>query len=574
LKKLLFILFFSPLVIFGQTNIDSLWNVWEDQSQQDTSRLKALDSFIWEGYLFAQPDSAVYFADLQYDFAKAEDLKSWMAKALRIKGITLSIKGDQKNAITLFEQALAIYTELDDAKGTGSINSDIGSAHRSRGDLSSAISYQNDALRIAESTKDTLLIQRCLSNIGTIYSDLGDTKKALLYFERNLKGGSAKGDAHNYLIALNNAATCHQNLGNYEAALNYLTQGLKLEEENPDIRIKSNMLEGIGQAKLSLGDTITAMKSYQLSLSIHREVQNNERIALDLLNVAKIYFNKGMLDSTEIYSKQSLEIAQKIESPLLIADISELRYELFQDIGDTARAFKMFKMMVTYKDRLKNEELKRNVIRQEFKHEYELQKSLYEKQKKIDEKLNRIKITAISIALGVVIIFFLFYRSNVIKKGKLQNQLAANEKEILNLKIQEENRNVQALSHELLVKEDFSEKLINQLGQIESLSKPEIKNIEFFIQNELDVKSSRAELQNQMGNLSSNFYSELKINHPTLSDIEIKVAAMVVMNMSNKEIAISRNMEPSSVRVAKNRIKKKIGLPADTSLLDYLTGLL
>ena len=124
------------------------------------------------------------------------------------------------------------------------------------------------------------------------------------------------------------------------------------------------------------------------------------------------------------------------------------------------------------------------------------------------------------------------------------------------------------------MKQDFSEKLINQLGQIESLSKPEIKNIEFFIQNELDVKSSRAELQNQMGNLSSNFYNELKIKHPSLSDIEIKVAAMVVMNISNKEISIRRNMEPYSVRVAKNRIKNKIGLPKDTSLSDYLAGLL
>ncbi|NRA12172.1 MAG: hypothetical protein HRT57_09485, partial [Crocinitomicaceae bacterium] len=75
-------------------------------------------------------------------------------------------------------------------------------------------------------------------------------------------------------------------------------------------------------------------------------------------------------------------------------------------------------------------------------------------------------------------------------------------------------------------------------------------------------------------NLSSNFYNELKIKHPSLSDIEIKVAAMVVMNMSNKEIAISRHMEQSSVRVAKNRIKNKIGLPKDTSLSDYLAGLL
>ncbi|MDG1475607.1 MAG: tetratricopeptide repeat protein [Vicingaceae bacterium] len=573
MKKLLLILFFSPLLTVGQNNLDSFWNIWQDQSQLDTTRLKALDSFIREGFIFNQPDSAFYFADIQYEFAKERDLTFWMAKALRIKGITFSIKGDQKKAITHFNQALVIYTELDDAKGIGSINSDIGSAHRSRGDLSSAISYQNDALRIAESTNDTALIHRCLSNIGTIYSDLGNTKKALLYFERNLKGGSAKGNAHNYLIALNNAATCHQNLGNYETALNYLTQGLKLEEVNPDIRIQSNMLEGIGQAKLSLGDTISAMKYFELSLSMHREVQNNERIALDLLNIAKIYFNKGRLDSAEIYSTESLEIAKKIESAMLIADISQLRYELFKVQGDN-KAFEMLEMMMTYRDSLKNEETERSVIRQEFKHEYELQKSLDEKQKKIDEKLNRIKITSILIALGVVIIFFLFYRSNIIKKAKLQNQLAANEKEILNLKIQEENRNVQALSHELMVKQDFSEKLIHQLGQIESLSKPEIKNIEFFIQNELDVKSSRAELQNQMGNLSSNFYNELKINHPTLSDIEIKVSAMVVMNMSNKEIAISRNMEPSSVRVAKNRIKKKIGLPADTSLLDYLTGLL
>ena len=135
-------------------------------------------------------------------------------------------------------------------------------------------------------------------------------------------------------------------------------------------------------------------------------------------------------------------------------------------------------------------------------------------------------------------------------------------------------KNVQFLSHELLSKQDFSTNLIKKLDQIENITKPELKSVELFIQNELDIKSTRAMLQNQMGDLSSNFYNELKIKHPSLSDIELKVAAMVVMNMSNKEIAISRNMETPSVRVAKNRIKKKIGLPADISLADYLTQLL
>ena len=135
-------------------------------------------------------------------------------------------------------------------------------------------------------------------------------------------------------------------------------------------------------------------------------------------------------------------------------------------------------------------------------------------------------------------------------------------------------KNVQFLSHELLSKQDFSTNLIKKLDQIENITKPELKSVELFIQNELDIKSTRAMLQNQMGDLSSNFYNELKLKHPILSDIELKVAAMVVMNMFNKEIAISRNMETPSVRVAKNRIKKKIGLPADISLADDLTHLL
>ena len=116
--------------------------------------------------------------------------------------------------------------------------------------------------------------------------------------------------------------------------------------------------------------------------------------------------------------------------------------------------------------------------------------------------------------------------------------------------------------------------LIEKLDQLENISKPELKSVELFIQNELDIKSTRAMLQNQMGDLSSNFYNELKIKHPKLSGIELKVAAMVVMNMTNKEIAISRNMETSSVRVAKNRIKKKIGLPSEVSLLNCLTQLI
>ena len=156
------------------------------------------------------------------------------------------------------------------------------------------------------------------------------------------------------------------------------------------------------------------------------------------------------------------------------------------------------------------------------------------------------------------------------RKEKTANCLDA----LLKLKVKEESRNVQVLSHELLVKQDFSKNLMHQLEQIENISKPAIKNIEFFIQNELDIKSTRAHLQNQMGDLNSNFSTDLKLKHDDLTELELKLAGMVVMQMSNKEIALSKNTTLESSKKAKNRLKKKLGVPPDGDLLAYLNSFL
>jgi DNA-binding CsgD family transcriptional regulator len=125
-----------------------------------------------------------------------------------------------------------------------------------------------------------------------------------------------------------------------------------------------------------------------------------------------------------------------------------------------------------------------------------------------------------------------------------------------------------------MFKQDFSKSLILQLKQIENISKPALKNIEFFIENELDLKSTRAQLQNQMGNLSSNFYTDLKIKHGNLTELELKLAGMVVMQMSNKEIALSKNTTLESSKKAKNRLKKKLGIPPGGELSAYLNSFL
>ena len=70
MKKIVFsiLLIICSYSIYAQNYLDSLWNIWEDKNQHDTVRLEAIYNLAWDGYLDSHPDSAIYFAQLQYDF--------------------------------------------------------------------------------------------------------------------------------------------------------------------------------------------------------------------------------------------------------------------------------------------------------------------------------------------------------------------------------------------------------------------------------------------------------------------------------------------------------------------------
>ena len=70
---LLFIVLFISFSSISQLNLDSLWSIWDDKTQPDTTRLRAIDKIAWDGYLFSKPDSAFYFAQLKLDLAKSID---------------------------------------------------------------------------------------------------------------------------------------------------------------------------------------------------------------------------------------------------------------------------------------------------------------------------------------------------------------------------------------------------------------------------------------------------------------------------------------------------------------------
>ena len=110
-RTLLIVLLCMGFTAVPAVNLDSLWGVWNDKTQPDTNRLKAMHKIAWDWYLYSQPDSAYYYAGLFYDLAAAIDNKKWMSYALNTQGISFDIRSNYEQALECYDKSLQIKEE-------------------------------------------------------------------------------------------------------------------------------------------------------------------------------------------------------------------------------------------------------------------------------------------------------------------------------------------------------------------------------------------------------------------------------------------------------------------------------
>ena len=216
----------------GQVNTNSRWDVWQIEAKEDTTRLQALNDYIWKNYLFSQPDSAFYFAELAYNFAKEKGLKQHMAVALNTQGISFHLRADFPKANKQYQKALTLNEELNNLNGISSTLSNIGLSYREQGDLYSAIKNLNKSLVIAEKLKDSDGIKKCLNNIGLIYLDLDDLDNALANFK---KSTAIDSDEISNLGAMVNIGIIYNKQEKYTTALKVFEKALKVYQKIGDI---------------------------------------------------------------------------------------------------------------------------------------------------------------------------------------------------------------------------------------------------------------------------------------------------------------------------------------------------
>ncbi len=318
MKRLLSLLLISSGSLHAQKlNLDSLWRTWNDLTLPDTTRLKAIHKYAWNGYLFMKPDSAYYFAQLEYDLAKEKGLKKHITNALNTQGVSLAIRGDYSNAINHYTRCFEINEELDDKVGMAANLNNIGHVYYEQGDLSKALDYYTRSLNTEKEQTYKNGVGATLNNIGSIYSGQGDNTMAIEYFTRGLKIYEEYGDKMGVANSFGNIGVVYGIQGDYVKAIEYYTKCLKIHQEIGNKLGAASSLCNIALLYMEQGEYTVALDYYDQCLKIYEEINDQKGKATSLNGFGLVYKYLGDFSKALEFNERSLSIAQQIGADYL-----------------------------------------------------------------------------------------------------------------------------------------------------------------------------------------------------------------------------------------------------------------
>jgi len=297
----------------AQINLDSLKQVWGDETLPDSVRLKTIQVIAWDGFLFNNQDSAMYYAQLQYDLAEKKESRKWMASALNTQGVAMYYKSNYEKALDYHNRSMKIKAELDNIQGVATSLNNIGMVYELQSDYEKAMDYYNQSLEMATQIESKRAMANALNNMAIVFKFQGEYTEALKYYTRSLNLKEEDGYKRGMVSSLSNIGTVYYDQGYFGRAIENYLRALKISEELGDKQRIFRLLGNIGNVYYQQGDDGEAIDYHTRCLKIAEEVDNQHGIAGALNYLGQIYDDEGAYIKALSFYERGLTIREEIQ---------------------------------------------------------------------------------------------------------------------------------------------------------------------------------------------------------------------------------------------------------------------
>lgn len=559
---------------------DSLRQVLNDVEQPDSIRFEA-----GRGYLMFQ-----FRTDLEAARNTGAQLlglatqlgdRTREATAHRLIGNTYAVQSRYEQALEAFLTSHKILQALGDEKGLATTSGNIGTVFYEMGNYLQAQAYLLEGLRLAEKLNDEPAMSRTLNNLGNVYVDQMDNEQALVYYERSLKLKEKLGDRRRLPAAYNNLGLTHTNLRNHIKAVQNLDKSIEIAKEVGDIRGEARATSNLAVEYSLVGAHEAALKKFNESIRLQTQVNDEDGLAASYHVRGKNYLQMKQYERARQDCMRSLTMAEKSGAMNLQKVSCGCISTALEAQGKYKASLTYFQRYQALTDSLFNREKTQEITRAALNYEFEKQqladsvtfhKMQTEQQVAYERDLAREhrKFFIVLIISLIIIGFlaFLYWRHNQrLKMNKLENQL-------LNSEIEFKKKDLTNFAVNISNSLEWAESLAEKVDEIKAATgrkkAVEFDNLEKKIKNKVWVNEGSEDFYDKIDAFSSAFYHSLTSRFTDLTKTEIRLCSLIRLDLNTKQIAVLQNINPASVKMSRNRLRKKLNLSPEDDLTAFL----
>jgi len=537
-------------------------------------------------------DSAVIYYQKSLDIAHELNLLSLEANVLMDLGIVYYSQGIYADANSWAEQSLKKYSELNDEEGVAAVLSLLGNINFYSGNYDEAQKYHLQSVKIFEKGNDEIRLADALVYLASNYQALDKSEKALKNLYRAGEIYKRHNDQFFLAQALNNIGFIHNNLGEKDSARLYYEQGIEQSLLSNNQTMLNLGYMNMGNIYKAQNDVKKAFEYFYKSLELAKKLNDKVTLSDTYNNLGILFAQQNNHNKALSYYDTAQLVAHEVGSKDNLQSIYENLSELHESIENYPKALEYYKMHTVYRDSMFNEDKTHKIEEMEARYEKEKKEKEIAIQKTEIELLSKdLKIQSIkrdglligficSIVAGIYIFFSLRQKMN--RNKLLREQEKTLEQEKLHVAQLERDQYEKELSFKkneltthalhMIQKNELLDTLKSNINELEKNQ----QNVNGYgklrriINGSVQIEKEWVNFNRHFEQVHHGFYSKLKNEHQSLTGNDLRLSAMLRMNLSSKEVASIMNVSPESVKKARYRLRKKLQLENEADLHTYM----
>lgn len=502
------------------------------QLRDDTTRAHALHAMACCYETMANYQPAIEAAQkARWLFQKRGD-QLGEGTCLNAIGVIAYGMGDYAAALDALAEARQIFTAQEDQPGLASAFNNTGMIYQELGSYPEALNAYLQALQINEVLGNEQLIGVNIGNVSNIYYYLGDHERSFQYDLRSLDIARRLNDLYGIGHTLDNISSHHKTRGDYQAALAALNESLGIFRQMQAKRYEAAILIKLGALYELQDHPDAALEQYQIAATIANAIGDTNTVANTQANIGALHHRHGEHTLAIPILQEGIAAAQASSNMRIECEVRQLLAESLAKTGNHAEAFTQLQEHIALLTKLSSEQQR---------------KSVAEAQARFD-----------------------------VERAERERELLRLRNQHLEETMELRNKELTTLAMNLVQKNTFLQKLrkdTEQLAEEHPSAKTALKMLMREIVENLRGDDDWERFQQEFQHVHHDFIRRMANDYSKLTPTELKVCALLKVNLSNKEIANLLSISLRSIESHRYSIRKKMDLSADTNLAAYLAGL-